>query len=119
MDKKLQAQFKKILEKREQEILAQLNDTNKEIEGLMNSEPNDSVDFSTISTGAQIEESIETQLKSELKHIKDSLKRMQEGTYGICIACGEQINPQRLKIKPHARYCINCREKYEQEKEHK
>ncbi|MEL1170649.1 TraR/DksA C4-type zinc finger protein, partial [Campylobacter jejuni] len=39
-------------------------------------------------------------------------------TYGICESCDDEIDSQRLKVKPHARYCIACRQIAEQGKKH-
>ncbi|TQR31278.1 RNA polymerase-binding protein DksA [Campylobacter sp. MIT 99-7217] len=116
MDTKQLEKFKEILESRKQEILNQLYQTNKDIEDLYNSEPNDNIDFSVITASSQIEETIDHNLKQELEYIENSLLRIKKGNYGICEGCEEEINIERLKIKPHARYCINCREKYEKSK---
>ena len=37
-----------------------------------------------------------------------ALKRMDEGTYGICVDCGEEINEDRLIARPEASRCIKC-----------
>lgn len=42
-------------------------------------------------------------------HIDEALRRIQEGTFGKCHMCGEQINPARLQAVPHARMCIECK----------
>ena len=107
--------FASILEKRKAQILAQLNDDASEIEGLLSSEPNDNVDFSTINTSSQIEQAIAENLKTELSDIALSLQKIAKNTYGICELCGENIDLNRIKIKPHARYCKNCREFVEKE----
>ncbi len=51
-----------------------------------------------------------------LYHIDEALRRIDDGTYGKCHECGENIHPERLKEVPHARLCISCKEKEEQEK---
>ena len=43
-----------------------------------------------------------------LLEINDALKRIEDGTYGICESRGEQIPKQRLKAIPWARYCVAC-----------
>ncbi len=45
-----------------------------------------------------------------LKEVEGALKRVSQGTYGICEGCGEEISPNRLKALPWARYCIPCQE---------
>ena len=48
-----------------------------------------------------------------LYHIEEALSRIEEGTYGNCEACGGKISKERLKALPHARLCIECKEKEE------
>ncbi len=43
-----------------------------------------------------------------LVEIYDALKRIEDGTYGICESHDEQIPKQRLKAIPWARYCVAC-----------
>ena len=45
-----------------------------------------------------------------LRQVKGALHRMDEGSYGICLHCEEEINPRRLAAVPWAVYCINCQE---------
>jgi DnaK suppressor protein len=45
--------------------------------------------------------------------LDDALKRIDEGTYGKCDMCGENISKQRIKAMPQAKYCIKCQEKEE------
>jgi len=49
-------------------------------------------------------------------HIDEALRRIEDGTYGKCFSCGKQIPMARLKIVPHARFCIGCKEAEEQGK---
>ena len=44
----------------------------------------------------------------EIHQIQEALKRISEGTYGICAHCGEDIDPKRLKALPTATRCISC-----------
>jgi len=43
-----------------------------------------------------------------LREIEDALRRISEGTYGICEKCGGPIPKARLEIVPHARFCMKC-----------
>ncbi|MBC7237548.1 MAG: TraR/DksA C4-type zinc finger protein [Chloroflexi bacterium] len=43
-----------------------------------------------------------------LEQVEDALKRMDDGTYGICRRCGEQIDLARLKALPTASLCLRC-----------
>jgi RNA polymerase-binding protein DksA len=46
-----------------------------------------------------------------LRQIEDALKRIADGTYGICVSCGEAVPKARLEVVPHARLCMNCLKK--------
>lgn len=46
-----------------------------------------------------------------LQAIEEALRRMDQGTYGICRDCGEEIAPARLNAIPWTRVCITCKEK--------
>ena len=47
--------------------------------------------------------------------IQDALRRLEEGTYGICAECEEPINPKRLEAMPFTQLCVRCQEQEEQE----
>lgn len=49
-----------------------------------------------------------------LLKIDEALGKLDEGTYGRCEDCGEEISEERLKILPFATYCRDCQEKREQ-----
>ena len=51
-----------------------------------------------------------------LYHINEALRRIQNKTYGKCFECGKAISRARLEAVPHARLCIQCKEKEEKEK---
>jgi RNA polymerase-binding protein DksA len=44
----------------------------------------------------------------EIKQIKDALQRIEQGSYGYCVKCGEKIDPRRLRALPTAITCIAC-----------
>ena len=44
----------------------------------------------------------------ELLALNHALKRIEEGSYGECSRCGEEINPRRLEIDLTASLCIDC-----------
>ena len=48
-----------------------------------------------------------------LELVNEALSRMQEGTYGQCVECGELISKPRLQAIPYARHCIRCARKLE------
>ena len=44
------------------------------------------------------------------RQIRAALDRVQEGTYGICLDCEEEISPKRLSAVPWAELCVRCQE---------
>ena len=45
-----------------------------------------------------------------LREVRAALRRMDAGTFGICLDCEEDINPKRLVAVPWASFCIVCQE---------
>ena len=66
---------------------------------------------------ADIEQSMRMQLKNRetftLKKINEAIKRIEDGTYGECESCGEQIEVRRLQARPTTTLCIACKEEEE------
>jgi DnaK suppressor protein len=50
-------------------------------------------------------------LESNLRDITSSLKRIDDGTYGVCKYCGNQIGEKRLLARPVASACVDCKTK--------
>jgi DnaK suppressor protein len=51
--------------------------------------------------------------EQRLTQVQAALKRLDEGKYGICAGCGNEINTERLKAIPYAALCVNCQERFE------
>jgi DnaK suppressor protein len=45
-----------------------------------------------------------------LRNVRAALHRIDEGMYGVCLHCEEDISPKRLNAVPWAPYCIACQE---------
>jgi len=73
----------------------------------------DDLDFAEASSDSFTSGLIINQQKKELQEIKEALKSIENGTYGICEMCDEAIALGRLKAKPFAKYCTDCREIHE------
>ena len=52
--------------------------------------------------------------RDDLQRIDEAIRKIDEGTYGLCEDCGEEISEERLKILPYAIFCIDCKERREQ-----
>jgi RNA polymerase-binding transcription factor DksA len=42
-----------------------------------------------------------------------AIERLEAGTYGVCVDCGDRINEERLAFRPEASRCLPCQEKFE------
>ena len=47
-------------------------------------------------------------VRRELSAIDEALRRISEGRYGTCLACGGPLGLQRLRAIPEARFCLGC-----------
>jgi len=102
--------FKKELEDMKEQIQSNLNSGSSEMNNLMDNEPRDEGDHASAERGQTIANTLMDKQAEKLEAIERSLKRIENGTYGICDSCGEEINVERLKVKVFADYCIVCRE---------
>lgn len=65
----------------------------------------------TFSTNLALQRTIE----NELRDVEKSLKRLADGTYGICKYCNKEIDEKRLMVRPTSSACIECKKKLTQE----
>jgi DnaK suppressor protein len=47
---------------------------------------------------------------NQLRHARAALSRIEEGSFGMCLECDEDIHPKRLAAVPWATFCIRCQE---------
>ncbi len=67
----------------------------------------------TATLGREIDYTLGENSGQVLAAIESALRRIDEGTYGTCISCGEQIRYERLEATPWASLCIDCKRKAE------
>ena len=108
------AELKRILEDRRKEILSQVQEKMRDVraEGALG-EGQGVLDAAETSE-ADIQDDIEfalIQMKSETLHkIEEALARLDEGTYGYCFECGDEVSERRLRALPFAVRCKDCEE---------
>ena len=51
---------------------------------------------------------LETRVFDRHQMLDDALRRLEEGTYGICLSCHSPIPYGRLLVMPEATYCVSC-----------
>ena len=108
-------ELKQMLEERQREIQAEVQGKMRDVrsEGSWSSKQNEVLD-AVESSEADIQDEIEfalIQMKSEtLNKINDALARLEQGDYGNCFECGEEIAENRLRALPFAVRCKECEE---------
>jgi DnaK suppressor protein len=102
--------FKEILESRRKQIIKNIDGVNDELNQLNSLELNDEGDHASVTNSSMVESVIVQQQQKELKEINFALAKIASKEYGVCAMCEDDIGFQRLKVKPHAIYCIDCRE---------
>ena len=105
--------FKTQLEYLEQKILAKMKATSENIHSLNALNQSDEADLGSVMSMAKVDENIFSANNKELFEIRNALKKIKQNEYGICEMCGEEINAERLEVKPFARFCIKCRAIFE------
>jgi DnaK suppressor protein len=108
-------ELKQMLEARRRDIQAEVQGKMRGVreEGTWGGKLNEVLD-AVESSEADIQEDIEfalIQMKSEtLNKINDALVRLEQGDYGNCFDCGEEIAEKRLRALPFAVRCKDCEE---------
>ena len=110
MDKLSLKRFKRILSDRADEQQKRLKAARQQKGDAGFSEAKDEGDRATASTNAEISIVQVSQAEGLLKMITAALGRIEDGTYGDCLNCGQEIGLKRLEAIPWARYCITCQE---------
>jgi len=106
-------QFKSMLE-------AERTDTQQRMEQETNSlqsysDPNpDLLDVATNMTDQSGRIGLINHLRERQTQIEEAIQRLENGKFGICAHCGEDIEVDRLRAKSYARYCVRCKENKEQ-----
>ena len=111
--------FKNTLQKRKDTLLEILHSHNSDIKIINSNTLKDDSDVISASMQGQLDTLLIEKYTQELKEIEKSLQKITQGIYGICEMCDDMIDEERLRAKPHARFCIVCREIYEKDKKAK
>ena len=108
------AELKQILEERRREILSEVQEKMRDVRAVGASGEGQGVLDAAETSEADIQDDIEfalIQMKSETLHkIEEALARLDEGTYGNCFECGDEISERRLRALPFAVRCKDCEE---------
>lgn len=114
MDTERYDELRRILEERRQEILSEVHEKIRDVRSEASTATSHGVVDDAETSEADIQDDIEfalIQMKAEtLNKIDEALARLEDGTYGYCFECGEEIVEQRLRALPFAVRCKSCEE---------
>lgn len=79
----------------------------KDSTGELSSYDNHPADAGTETFERSRDLAIDDTLTDEFNQVNDALERMEQGTYGTCVTCGEDIPFERLEAIPYTAYCID------------
>jgi len=108
MKKKQLEQFRSQLLGKRDEILAEAGKTLSDMTDQTTNIP-DPNDRATVESGRSFELRIRDRERKLLSKIEEAIGRLDEGEYGICEGCGEDIGIKRLEARPVTTYCIDCK----------
>jgi RNA polymerase-binding protein DksA len=92
-----------------QERLAELEARLTNIARDLSEPPNP--DWDELAIEMEDDEALEHQgelVEREIASVQRALRRIEDGTYGTCVRCGDEIAPARLEARPEAALCIDC-----------
>ncbi len=98
--------------------LSLINESKAEIDQILNEEDkyngaSDDGDLADISSRDRMRAATLTRHQAQLRAVEEALLRIEDGVYGICEDCGEEIPIGRLNALPFALRCVDCQERHE------
>jgi DnaK suppressor protein len=118
MEKEKLAFFKELLTER---LNTLLKEAEKTVTGMTNDKDTfpDPTDRANLETDRNFLLRIRDRERKLILKIKEALVRIENGSFGICEECGEDISDERLKARPVTTLCIACKTKAEEEEREK
>lgn len=104
--------FKELLSRQLEELQRKADGTVSDLL-LLSIHSADPLDTSTMDADRSFTLRIRDRESKLINKIKAALDRIEEGEYGECDMCGEDIGIARLRARPVTTYCIHCKTKME------
>jgi DnaK suppressor protein len=107
--------FRGLLQEERQRVLDAIEYLQKENPGSIEDETDDETtdnhlaETATVTLDREIDYTLEENSENVLSSIEGALERIDEGTYGTCVNCGNPIHEDRLVAIPWATHCIGCK----------
>jgi len=116
MDKAKIEEFRQLLNEQMDQLL---RDAEKTVSDMNDEKANfpDPTDRASLESDRNFELRIRDRERKLINKIREAIERLDEGEYGVCESCGEDIGEARLRARPVTTLCIEC--KTEQERQEK
>jgi len=120
-NKKDLGDFKKLILKKKDELLDEikhmsedtLKKSQKDASGDISGYTFHMADVATDTYDREFSLGLVSNERDAVYELDDALKKIEEGTFGICESCKSLITKTRLRAVPHARLCLKCQERKE------
>ena len=106
--------YRDILERKKEELLAATPARTPAIEP--GSKSGDWVDQSSLENDVHVRLALKQTDAKLLRAIEEAINRIDQGTYGVCMDCENEIPAVRLDAVPWTRVCVECKEKQQAKK---
>lgn len=113
MNKKDLKRFREDLLRRQKEILKSAIETKEKGMGFSADDLPDEVDLAASESDQSLNLRLRDRERVLYKKIEKALKKIDDGEYGVCERCGEEIGLKRLEARPVTDLCIRCKEEEE------
>ncbi len=121
MNKKDLEKFKKMLLKKREDIITEMNNITKdtlsksqrEASGDLSGYSFHMADAATDNYDREFSLNLATDSQKVIYAVDEALGRIRDKTYGRCLKCNKEISRKRLRAVPYATLCINCQRKEE------
>ncbi len=105
--------FRDVLSKQRDEVLKNARRTRSEEAAFDKDDLPDEFDLASSEYAQSLVFRLRDREKFLLGKIDKALKKMDDGEFGVCEDCGEEISPKRLEARPVTTLCIRCKEEEE------
>ncbi len=124
MNKKELEKFKKLLLKKREDLITEMNNITKDTLNKSQREASGDLSGYSFHMADQASDNYDREFSLNLASdnqkliyaIDEALGKIKDKTYGRCLKCSKEISRKRLRAVPYALFCINCQRKEEEKR---
>ena len=108
-------QFKNLILEKRKEVILDLKDAKEKANEVLKNNSNNAIYSSHMADAVSDQQEMEKNYYmmdrgySFLKYLDRALTMIKDGSFGICLSCGDRINKERLIEVPHTTSCFDCK----------